>query len=91
MSIHTYGISASDENELELVKWIELGVNSKYFVARSREMAVDCLRIFKLRFPNAEDPVNEASKDDTFDRVLESRARIFGAVSKEKVKNLLGH
>ena len=86
MSIHTYSISTADE---ELTKWIELEINSKFVTVKSKEMAIDCLRILKLRFPDAEDPVNEATKDDTYSRVLESRARIYGAVSREKVKELL--
>lgn len=87
MSTIEYSISTADDNEL--INWIELEINSRFFVARSKEMAIDCLRILKLRFPGAEDAVHEASKNDTYDRVIESRARIFGAVSKQAVKEAL--
>ena len=82
-----YSISASEENEL--IKWLELEIDSRFFTAKTHEMAVDCLRIYKLRFPGAEDPVNEASKDTTYDAVINSRARIFGAVSKAEIRCLL--
>lgn len=88
MSTKTYSIGTADE---ELIKWIELEIDSRFYVTESHEMAVDCLRVLKLRFPGAEDPVNEAAKDDTYNRVVESRARIFGAVSKEKIRSMLGH
>lgn len=86
MSSIEYSVSTADE---EAINWLELEINSRFFVARSREMAIECLRIFKLRFPKAEDAMNEASKGDTYDKVIDSRARIFGAVSKKAVKEAL--
>ena len=86
MSTIEYSVSTADE---EAINWLEMEINSRYFIARSRDMAIECLRIFKLRFPKAEDAMNEASKDDTYYKVIDSRARIFGAVSKQAVKEAL--
>ena len=86
MSTIEYSVSTADE---EAINWLEMEINSRFFVARSKEMAIECLRVFKLRFPKAEDAMNEASKDDTYNKVIESRARIFGAVSKKAVKEAL--
>lgn len=86
MSNIEYSVSTADE---KAINWIEMAINNKFFVARSREMAIECLGIFKLRFPKAEDALDEAMKGDTYDKVIDSRARIFGAVSKQAVKEAL--
>lgn len=86
MSTIEYSVNTADEKALN---WLEMAIDNRFFIARSRDMAVECLRIIKLRFPKAEDPLDEAMRDDTYDKVLDSRARIFGAVSKQAVKEAL--
>lgn len=86
MSNIEYSVSTADEKALN---WLEMAIENKFFIARSKEMAIECLRIFKLRFPKAEDALDEAMKDDTYNKVIDSRARIFGAVSKKAVKEAL--
>ena len=77
---HTASVSIADRQVDEIERDMKI-----FFVgAKSHEAAVDCKRIFDLRFPHVKEEkrLDEARKDDTFINVLNSRARIFKLVER---------
>ena len=88
MATIEYSVSTADE---QVLKELEDRIEGRFWTCKQKEMAVDCLRILKLRFPEADDVIDEGLKDNTLNCVINSRARIFGAVSKDEIRSLLGH
>lgn len=77
---HTASVSIADRQ----VEEIENTLNIFFIGIRDHEAAVDCKRIIDLRFPKVKEEkrLDEARKDDTFMRIMNSRARIFGLVER---------
>lgn len=77
---HTASVSIADRQ----VEEIENTLNIFFIGLRDHEAAVDCKRIIDLRFSKIPEAkrLDEARKDDTLVRIMNSRARIFGLVER---------
>lgn len=73
---NTASVSIADRQVEEIENTIKI-----FFIGlREHEAAVDCKRLIDLRFPRIKEEkrLDEARKDDTFMRIMNSRAREFG-------------
>lgn len=77
---HTASVSIADRQ----VEEIENTLNIFFIGIKNHEAAVDCKRIIDLRFPKIPEAkrLNEAKKDDSFMKIMNSRARIFELVER---------
>lgn len=77
---HTASVSIADRQ----VDEIENTMKTFFIGARRHEAAVDCKRIIDLRFAKIPEAkrLNEAMKDDSLIRIMNSRARIFKLVER---------
>ena len=77
---HTASVSIADRQ----VDEIENTMKTFFIGARRHEAAVDCKRIIDLRFAKIPEAkrLDEAMKDDSLIRIMNSRARIFKLVER---------